>query len=187
MADRIAMAPGGQTSWEKYMEQNQIVRDWSKKVKGELKQSLARFTKGKRGPVIRGGAAKKNRYARYFAMQSGKERSMVIQKKKDTGQRLEKKVKTSLNHRVFYKFSISEGVSFRFERHGVFLHKGVGRGYQMQGGMVVRVAKNPPKGPARQPVDWFNHIINARTPQLANDIARVNADAALNAARMRIN
>ncbi len=181
------MAPGGQTPWEKYMEQNQIVRDWSKRVKGELKQSLARFTKGKRGPVIRGGAAKKNRYARYFAMQSGKERSMVIQKKKDTGQRLEKKVKTSLSQRVFYKFSISEGVSFRFERHGVFLHKGVGRGYQMQGGMVMRTAKNPPKGDTRRPVDWFNHIINARTPQLANDIARVNADAALNAARMRIN
>lgn len=181
------MQPGGQTPWENYMQQNQIVRDWAKRVKAELKQSLARFTKGKRGPVIRGGAPKKNRYAHFFAQQSGTDRSMVIKKQKDTGERLEKKVKTSMNHRVFYKFSISEGVSFRFERHGVFLHKGVGRGYQMQGGMVVRVAKNPPKGEVRRPVEWFNPIINARTPQLANDIARVNADAAVNATRMRIN
>ena len=47
------------------------------------------------------------------------------------------------------------------ERHGVFVHKGVGKGYKMMNGMVVRYATSPvgPNGP-RVPVDWFNVIID---------------------------
>jgi len=56
----------------------------------------------------------------------------------------------------------------------------------MTGGMVVRYAKNPPRGPVRVPVDWFNVVIEANVKKLADQIGEINADAAVNAIRMRI-
>ncbi len=99
---------------------------------------------------------------------------------------MEHKLRPTLHGKVRYSHGISDGASFRFERHGVFVHKGVGRGYQMQGGMVVRVAKNPPNPRQRVPVDWFNNIVKNNVPELADRVAAINADAAINAIRMRI-
>lgn len=77
-------------------------------------------------------------------------------------------------------------VGFVFPRHGVFVHKGVGRGWQMQGGKVVRVAKGEYRG-EREPKDWLNSEIEKRLPKLADDIVEIKADAVVNATKVKIN
>ena len=158
----IKLQPGGAVSWNDFMRQNEIVRSWSADVQKKLKQSARQFTRGKSG--------------------------MVTRKTPGGGQRDEDKLVRSIRRRVMYKHGISQGCSFRIERHGVFVHKGVGRGYEIvSGSMVVRrTAKSPPGDRIRTAKDWFNPIIEANVPQLADDVARVNADAAVNALRLRI-
>jgi hypothetical protein len=89
-------------------------------------------------------------------------------------------------------------ISFRFAQHGVYLHKGVGRGYAMVGGKVMRVSgsvggmftkryaslKNREYKPKilsdlamkREPVDWFNPVIEASLDGLADLVAEMRAD-----------
>lgn len=77
-------------------------------------------------------------------------------------------------------------VGFQFPRHGVFVHKGVGRGWKMQGGKVVRVATGEFRG-EREPKDWLNSEIEKRLPKLADDVVELKADAVVNATRIKIN
>jgi len=148
-------------SWDNYMQQNEIVKNWASKMRDKLKASATQFTKGKKGTVIR--------------------------RSKGGMERTEEKLIDSIKQRVYYAHGIVEGAGFRIERHGVFVHKGVGRGYKMVNGMVQRYAKGPMVNGGRKPVDWFNSIVDQDTQKLANDLAQVNADASVNAMRMRIN
>ena len=101
--------------------------------------------------------------------------------------RTEKKLSSSIRTQSRKTYGIITGQSFIFERHGVFVHKGVGRGYQMQGGMVVRTAKSAiPDPQKREPVEWFNPVILQSLPELADKLAEINADAIVNATRMMI-
>jgi len=77
-------------------------------------------------------------------------------------------------------------IGYQFPRHGVFFHKGVGRGWHMQGGKVVRVAKGQKKAD-RKPKEWLNPEIDKRLPKLADDLVELKADAAVNATRAKIN
>lgn len=148
-------------SWDSYMQQNEIVKNWASSMRVKLKASAAQFKKGKKGTIVR--------------------------KSKSGAERNEEKLIDSIKHRVYYAHGIAEGVGFRIERHGVFVHKGVGRGYKMVNGMVIRYATGPMINGGRKPVDWFNSIVDQDTEKLANDLAQVNADASVNAMRMRIN
>jgi len=93
---------------------------------------------------------------------------------------------TNIRAKVLKTAGEVSGVSFGFPRHGVFVQKGVGRGYQMQAGKVVRVAKSAPTGNTRQPVDWFNSVIDSQVPALADKIADIHADLAVNATNFKI-
>lgn len=74
-------------------------------------------------------------------------------------------------------------VSFGMPRHGIMWAKGVGKGYKMNGGIVVRTGGGPV---LRKPADWFNSVINRRLPALA-DIATDNvATAAVNTSNVLI-
>ncbi len=77
-------------------------------------------------------------------------------------------------------------VGFRFPRHGIFISKGVGRGWQMKGGSVVRVAAGE-KFADREPKDWLNSEIDKRMPRLADNIVSMKADAVVNVTRIKIN
>lgn len=99
--------------------------------------------------------------------------------------RTEKKLDQSITNRTMKDFGVVNRIIFTFERHGVFVHKGVGRGYQMQGGMVRRIAKGPTTE-VRHPAEWFNPVLEQSLPELANKLAEINADAVLNATRMMI-
>jgi hypothetical protein len=135
--------------------QNKLVKQWTSKVRRKLKGRLGRFSDGKESMVIR-----------------------------SHGQ-TEKKLQSSLKSQFGKDFGVIERVRFSFERHGVFVHKGVGRGYKMNGGMVTRTAKGPQTAP-RKPDEWFNPILEKTLPELANRLAELNADAVINAERMKI-
>jgi hypothetical protein len=101
---------------------------------------------------------------------------------------------------------VLERVSFSFPRHGVFFQKGVGRGYVMEGGKVVR-GRKPSKQESlyakaknrdlyrvvttgdikRHPADWFNGTLDPTIPKLADIVSKYLADATVNATRMKIN
>lgn len=100
-------------------------------------------------------------------------------------------------------------LAYHFLRHGVFLHKGVGRGYEMVGGKVVRVSgskniqswkqyamnKNREMQPKvlrgytmeRKPAEWFNPVVQENIEQLADLVTEMNADKAVNATKILIN
>jgi hypothetical protein len=136
-------------------EQNQLIKRWAPKVKRALKNSARIFDNGK---------------TTSFVMRKG---------------RMEGKLADSITARIGKKLGVAELVSFSFERHGVFVHKGVGRGYELQGNSVIRTAKGGMDTP-RIPVPWFNPVLDLQVPLLANSIAEVNANAAVNATNLKI-
>jgi len=156
-----------------------MLRKWGGFIQRKFSASAARFTHGKDGAVTRG-----------------------IQKHHS---RTELKLDKSITKRADMHSGVIDYIGFNMERHGVFVHKGVGRGYAMEGGMVVRgmkpreetkryaKAKNRNIGiikidgdKNRRPVEWFNPILDAAMPGLADKIAEMNADAAVNATKMYI-
>lgn len=94
-----------------------------------------------------------------------------------------------------------DAVAFTFDRHGVFLASGVGRGYVMVDGKVVRGSKSKggqkskktnddiiQKSGAlkRKPKDWFSDTLDSRVPILADQIAEMSADDLAEATEIRV-
>ena|ERR1035437_4303969 len=97
-------------------------------------------------------------------------------------------------------------LSYHFVRHGVFAQKGVGRGYYMEGGVVLRGEKPGKVLNARtmnvnhklhqvilrsarinrKPTEWFNPVVAANIEGLADLISEMNADRMVNATKMLI-
>jgi hypothetical protein len=98
-------------------------------------------------------------------------------------------------------------LAFHFARHGVFVHKGVGRGYAMIGGKVMRVSGSKstaywreyakqhnrsfePKvlnmEMRRKAVEWFNPIVRENIDKLADMVTEMRADQAVNATKILI-
>lgn len=141
-------------------EQNAVVRRWIPGVNRELRSSASWFQFGKTEPfIIRGTGAK---------------------------QRQEGKLVNSIKPSTKQTYGEIDTISFSFERHGIFVHKGVGRGWEMKGKLVTRTAKGKMKNGGRNMVEWFNPVIDRNAPELADQIALVNADALLNATKLRI-
>ena len=113
----------------------------------------------------------------------------------------------SFRLKTFKFYGEIDRLTFSFPRHGVFWHKGVGRGHVMKNGKVIRGFK-PGKeisdyvkekgrsvpGPViigkvinRKTVEWFDPVLEKGIPHLANMIAEMRADQAVNATKMKIN
>jgi hypothetical protein len=119
--------------------------------------------------------------ARWFS--DGKTESFVI---RDHGKQTEKKLADSIGSYTKKDYETITKIAFKFERHGVFVHKGVGRGYHATGtGFVNRTAKGPQVHP-RVAVEWFNPVLDQYLPELVEKIARINADAVVNSVAMKI-
>ncbi len=151
-----ALLTGNPASMEEIRELNQAILGWIPKVRSKLKTSVLQFN-------------------------DGKTQSFIIRKRK-VGKQKEFKLILSLDSRSHREFGAIDGVGFLFERHGVFVHKGVGRGYKADGSVSVK----HPSGNPRVPVEWFNPIMQQKVPELADRLAQISADAVLNAARLRI-
>lgn len=93
---------------------------------------------------------------------------------------------TNISTKIIRHNGIADGIGFGIQRHGVFVSKGVGSGYVMSGGMVMRVAKTQGDGNTRKPVDWFNPIIDSNVPSIADQVAEIHANLAINAVHMKI-
>lgn len=137
-------------------KQNAVILAWVPQVRTKLIGSARWFTDGKTEPMVMRG--------------------------KGSFRRKELKLAASIRSKTREMYGEIDTITFSFERHGVFVHKGVGRGYPISGGGVI---KNP-SGRTRVAVEWFNPILDADMPELANRIAEINADAVLNSARALI-
>ena len=146
-------------------EQNAAITQWASMVQRHLRGAAVLLTHGKEGSITRPG-------------------------------RTERKLEDSIRTQSRKTYGVITGQSFIFERHGAFVHKGVGRGYVIKpkkSGNVVRTArtKDPKTGKQltwteREPFEWFNPVIQQSLPELADKLANINADAAVNATRMLI-
>ena len=56
----------------------------------------------------------------------------------------------------------------------------------MKGKLVTRTAKGKMTNGGRNVVEWFNPVIERNAPELADQIAIVNADAVVNASKLKI-
>lgn len=89
------------------------------------------------------------------------------------------------------KYGEIDRIGFRFSLHGVFLQKGVGRGYVSHNGIISRESRiktgrnfhdnrtdfrTKPGIIARKPIDWFNSKLEARFPLLSDIVAENYAD-----------
>lgn len=98
-------------------EQNATVKGWANMVTRKLKSSALQFKHGKSGMLQRG-------------------KGTIYQRNED-------KLVNSIGRKIYMASGLAEGIGFKIERHGVFVHKGVGRGYIMEGGIVIRNYKSP--------------------------------------------
>ncbi|HNX38699.1 MAG TPA: hypothetical protein PL124_11640 [Candidatus Cloacimonadota bacterium] len=114
----------------------------------------------------------------------------------------------SLRAKSYKFYGEVDRIAFHFVRHGVFLHKGVGRGYAMIGGKVMRVSgsantaywkqyarsKNRSFEPKvlrgttmkREPVEWFNPVVSDNIDKLADMVSEMRADQTVNATKILI-
>lgn len=74
----------------------------------------------------------------------------------------------SLHDQIGKKFGVIERISYKFNRYLVFLHKGVGRGRPIGSDKV-------------KPKEWLNPVLDQQVPLLADIVASIKADQAVNA------
>ena len=73
----------------------------------------------------------------------------------------------SLRYRFGYDSGQVEKVSYQFPRYGVFVHKGVGRGWP-----ISRVKASGGKPGGRQPKPWFNPVIDKQLEVLGDIVQK---------------
>lgn len=171
------------TEENKYiLEQNKEVKRWGNMVTSRLQRSAARFADGKSESMVIRGKLPGNRKFTEF------------------------KLAESIGHNTYYSYGMAEGIGFKIQRHGVFVEKGVGSGYIMSGGMVMRgykkaetaakVAKrkNNKKQSffgtrtlsTRKPRPWFNPVVEGAFPELERRITEINKDAIIDSMNIKI-
>lgn len=100
--------------------------------------------------------------------------------------RKSKKLSQSISYRFRKQFGSISSIRYSFERHGVYLHYGVGRGYVRSGNTVTRGkrsgnnSKDISNGAInRTPVDWFDVEIRTGLKTLADAAQEYYGDLAL--------
>ena len=77
-------------------------------------------------------------------------------------------------------------IGFGFEEAGLYVHLGVGRGYNREGGTVV-VTKRHNRDMMRQPKPWFDPVIEERLPALEKIVTDYCGELFINTSRILIN
>ena len=95
-----------------------------------------------------------------------------------------KNLKRSIRNTYYYDFGEIYRLGFSFAREGIFVHKGVGRGYVMRSGVVFKTSKTP--GINRRPKPWFNPVVESFIPELEQIIKEYTETAILNSSRIYI-
>ncbi|MEL5895042.1 hypothetical protein AAE250_16305 [Bacteroides sp. GD17] len=105
-----------------------------------------------------------------------------------TDKKLSKSMKQNYRH---YGKHPTEGeeitsIGFSFKEEGVYVHLGVGRGYNMEGSSRVLTKKSDDKW-NREPKPWFNPIIEQHIPELIEIVKEYCGALVVNATRIFIN
>jgi hypothetical protein len=74
-------------------------------------------------------------------------------------------------------------ITYGVQRHGIFWRKGVGKGYKMNGGVVVRTGGGPIR---RTPANWWNPVLDKNINTLADIASDNTASAAVNTSNILI-
>ena len=77
-------------------------------------------------------------------------------------------------------------IGFAFEEAGLYVHLGVGRGYNREGGTVVATKKHN-RDMLRKPKPWFDPVIEQHIPALEKIVADYCGDLFINTTRLLIN
>lgn len=77
-------------------------------------------------------------------------------------------------------------IGFRFREEGVYVHLGVGMGYNMEGGTRVLTKKTDNEW-RRQPKAWFNPVIQQFVPELMEIVREYCGSLIINTTRIFIN
>lgn len=110
------------------------------------------------------------------------------------GQVIDKDVNLSAslkqNYRHFGK-SVKSGeeitsIGFSFVEEGIYVHLGVGRGYNMEGGTRI-ITKKTNREDLRKPKDWFNPVVSRHIDALGEIVKNYCGDLFVNDSRIYIN
>lgn len=77
-------------------------------------------------------------------------------------------------------------IGFRFKEEGIFVHLGVGMGYNMENGTRILTKKSDNKW-NRQPKPWFNAVIERHIPELVEIVREYCGSLIINTTRIYIN
>lgn len=122
-------------------------------------------------------------------------RSVTKQLKKSVSLLIDEDIRLSssikANYRHFGK-TVKAGqeitsIGFHFVEEGVFVHLGVGRGYNMQGGTRIITKKHNRDEWKRHPKPWFNPVIRDNMASLAEIVKNYCGDLFINTSRIYIN
>lgn len=106
----------------------------------------------------------------------------------DKDKRLSASMKQNFRH---YGKNVQEGqeitsIGFSFKPEGVYVHLGVGKGYNMEGGTVILTKKTDNEW-KRKPKLWFNPVIEQHIPELIEIVREYCGNLIVNTTRLYIN
>lgn len=106
----------------------------------------------------------------------------------DVDKRLSKSLKQNYRH---YGKQLVNGqeitsIGFSFKAEGVYVHLGVGKGYNMENGTRILTKTTNDKW-NREPKPWFNPIIEQHIPQLVEIVRKYCGTLLVNTTRIYIN
>lgn len=117
-----------------------------------------------------------------------KDLKLSIGKWVDVDKKLSKSLKQNYRH---FGQPVMDGeeitsIGFRFKEEGVFVHLGVGKGYNMENGTRILTKKNGSDW-NREPKPWFNPVIERHIPELIEIIKEYCGTLIVNTTRIYIN
>ena len=77
-------------------------------------------------------------------------------------------------------------IGFRFREEGIYVHLGVGKGYNMEGGTRILTKKTDNEW-KRQPKPWFNPVIEQHIQELVEIVREYCGKLIVNTTRIYIN
>ena len=106
----------------------------------------------------------------------------------DNDKKLSRSLKQNYRH---YGKPVMDGkeitsIGFSFKEEGIFVHLGVGRGYNMENGTRILTKKSNDKW-NRQPKPWFNPTIEQHIPELVAIVKEYCGTLLVNTTRIYIN
>ena len=103
-------------------------------------------------------------------------RNELVQKLNSMNIRQTGKLLKSISYNLRKYHGEVERITFKFPRHGIFVEKGVGRGYPIESVRNTSAMLSVMSGKKRYPKPWFNPVMDDELPALADTVAKHYGD-----------